>query len=173
MATHAERSARIRRGAAEAVLPRRSRSRVARSPTRRIRTIGFAYLFAAVAYIQPVGYRDAYPKLADRIAFAHSFGGNSAVRLFYGKPYDLLTIGGYTAWRVGGTLVIFAAVWGLLAAVRALRTEEDAGRAELMLAGIVGRRTAFAAALAAIGASIADPVARVPRRSAPRRPRRG
>ena len=50
------------------------------------------------------------------------------MRLFYGEPYDLLTVGGYTAWRVGGTLAIFAAVLGLLAAVRALRTEEDAGR---------------------------------------------
>ena len=40
----------------------------------RIRTIAFACLFAAVAYIQPVSYRHAYPTLADRLAFAHSFG---------------------------------------------------------------------------------------------------
>ncbi len=120
----------------------------------KIRTIAFAYLFAAVSYIQPVSYRDAYPKLSDRIAFAHSFGSNSAVKLFYGTPYDLLSVGGYTAWRVGGTLVIFAAVWGLLAAVRAMRTEEDSGRAELMLAGVVTRSTAFSAALFAIGAGI-------------------
>ena len=36
-----------------------------------------------------------------------------------------------------------AAVFGLLAAVRALRTEEDTGRMELVLAGCVGRGTAF------------------------------
>jgi ABC-2 type transport system permease protein len=116
----------------------------------RIRTISFAYLFAALAYIQPASYRTTYPTLSDRLAFAHSFGDNKAVRLFYGVPHDLLTVGGYTAWRVGGTLAIFAAVWGLLAAVRALRTEEDSGRRELVLAGIVSRRMAYLTALAAV-----------------------
>ena len=77
------------------------------------------------------------------------------MRLFYGKPYDLLTVGGYAAWRVGGLLSIFAGAWGLLAAVRALRAEEDAGRAELVLAGIVGRRGAYLAALTAIAAGAA------------------
>ena len=79
----------------------------------RVRTIAFVYLFALYAYIQPVGYRHAYPTLADRLAFAHSFAGNKALRLFYGEPHDLLTVSGYTAWRVGGTLAIFAAVFGL------------------------------------------------------------
>ncbi len=61
---------------------------------------------------------------------------------------------GYAAWRVGGTLAILAAVFGLLAAVRALRTEEDAGRMELVLAGSVGRRAAYLSAMAAIAAGI-------------------
>ncbi len=117
----------------------------------RIRTIGFALLFAAIAYVQPASYRTTYPTVADRLAFAHSFGDNKAVRLFYGVPRDLLTVGGYTAWRVGGILTIFAAVWGLLAAVRALRAEEDTGRRELVLAGVVSRGGAYATSLVAIG----------------------
>jgi len=121
----------------------------------RIRTIAFAYLFAAVAYVNPVAYRHTYPTRAERLAFAHSFGTNKAVVLFYGKAYDLLTAGGYTAWRSGGTLAIFAAIFGLLAAVRALRTEEDAGRAELVLAGIAGRGIAYVASLVAIAAGTA------------------
>ena len=32
-----------------------------------------------------------------------------------------------TAWRAGGVLAIFAAVYGVLGAVRASRAEEDAG----------------------------------------------
>jgi ABC-2 type transport system permease protein len=132
----------------------RAREAIARRALRdsRVRMITFAYLFAAVAYIQPVSYRHTYPTLADRLSFAHSFANNKAVVLFYGKAYDLLTIGGYSAWRVGGTLAIFAALFGLLAAVRALRTEEDAGRAELVLAGIAGRNSAYLAALGAIAA---------------------
>ncbi|HMD56806.1 MAG TPA: hypothetical protein VKG82_04980 [Solirubrobacteraceae bacterium] len=119
----------------------------------RTRTIAFASLFAAYAYIQPVGYRSAYPTTADRLEFVHTFAGNDALRLFYGFPYDPLTVGGYVAWRVGGTLAIAAAAFGLLAAVRALRTEEDAGRSELVLAGGIDRATAFGSALAAILAS--------------------
>ena len=120
----------------------------------RVRTVSFGCLFAVIAYIQPAAYRHAYPTLASRLAFAHSFANNKAIRLFYGAPHNLLTVGGYTAWRVGGTLAIFAAVFGLLAAVRALRTEEDTGRMELVLAGALGRQTAYLSALAAIAASV-------------------
>jgi ABC-2 type transport system permease protein len=120
----------------------------------RVRTIAFGYLFAVYAYIQPVGYLHTYPTPSDRLAFAQSFANNKGLRLFYGEPHNLLTVNGYTAWRVGGTLAIAASVFGLLAAVRALRTEEDAGRMELVLAGVVGRRTAFRSAMAAIGAGI-------------------
>jgi polyether ionophore transport system permease protein len=121
----------------------------------RIRTISFAWLFAFAGYANVVGYRSAYPALKDRIALAHSLGTNDAVRLFYGKPYDLLTVGGYAAWRIGGVMTLFAAVWGLLAAVRALRAEEDAGRAELVQAGIVSRRGVYLSALAAVVAGAA------------------
>ena len=114
------------------------------------RTIAFAYLFAAVAYINPVSYRHAYPTAADRIDFAHTFGHNQAVVLFYGKAYNLLTIGGYTAWRSGGILAIFAAVFGMMAAVRLTRTNEDTGQAELVLSGLVSRGMAGAALLSAI-----------------------
>jgi ABC-2 type transport system permease protein len=118
----------------------------------RTRTIVFGYLFALYAYVQPAGYRHAYPTLADRIAFAHSFAANDALRLFYGYPYDVATVSGYSAWRVGGTLAIAAAAFGVLAAVRALRAEEEAGRMELILAGCVGRGTAYRSALGAIAA---------------------
>jgi polyether ionophore transport system permease protein len=121
----------------------------------RVRTIAYAYLFALVAYAQVVAYRGAYPTLPSRLAFARGFFDNKAVRLFYGEPHDLVTVSGYAAWRVGGTLAIFASIFGLLAAVRALRTEEDTGRMELVLAAVVGRRTAYLSSMAAIAAGIA------------------
>jgi len=121
----------------------------------RIRTAAFAYVFAAYSYIQPAGFRSAYPTPADRLSFARSFGTNKGIRLFYGEPHAIATINGYTAWRVGGTLAIAAAVFGLLAAVRASRTEEDAGRRELVLAAPVGRGAVNLAGLSAILASAA------------------
>jgi ABC-2 type transport system permease protein len=120
----------------------------------RVRTISFGYLFGFYAYAQPVAYRDGYKTLASRVAFARAFGDNKAVRLFYGEPHNLLAVSGYAAWRVGGTLAIFAAIFGLLAAVRAMRTEEDAGRVELVLAGAVGRRSVYLASLAAIAIGV-------------------
>jgi ABC-2 type transport system permease protein len=121
----------------------------------RIRTITFAYLFAAYSYIQPVGYRHTYPAASERVAFAASFANNTGLRLLYGRPHDLLSVGGYCAWRVGGVLAIASAFFGLLAAVRALRAEEDAGRMEIVLAGEISRRSANRAALAALAAGIA------------------
>ncbi|HEX2708581.1 MAG TPA: hypothetical protein VHM66_11300, partial [Solirubrobacterales bacterium] len=79
----------------------------------RTRTVSFALLFGLVALIQVSGYEHSFPTLKDRLSFAHSFGDNKAVRLFYGIPHDLLSVGGYVAWRVGGILTIFAAMWGL------------------------------------------------------------
>jgi polyether ionophore transport system permease protein len=121
----------------------------------RVRTMSFALLFFFGAYAQTAGYRAAAPTLADRMEFARNFGDNKAVRLLYGEPHDLLTVGGYVGWRIPGLLAVFAAVWGLLGAVRALRAEEDSGRAEILLAGPVSRRTNFAAAVLAILAGTA------------------
>lgn len=121
----------------------------------RTRTLSFAVFFGLIALVQVAGYEHSYPTVAERLQFASSFGDNKAVRLFYGVPHDLLSVGGYAAWRVGGVLSLFAAVWGIFAAVRAQRAEEDDGRAELVLAAPVGRRTAFRAALAGVGAGAA------------------
>lgn len=121
----------------------------------RARTVTFGYAFAVYSWLEAAGFHSTYPTVADRIGFARSFAGNDAIRLFYGYPYDVVTVAGYSAWRVGGTLAIVAAVFGVLAAIRALRTEEDAGRTEAVLAGPVRRRTAFFSSMGAIGAGMA------------------
>ncbi|MBV9716501.1 MAG: hypothetical protein JOZ64_14075 [Solirubrobacterales bacterium] len=121
----------------------------------RILTVAFAYVFAIYSYIQPSGYRAAYPTRSDRLAFAHSFATNQGLRLLYGRPHDVSTVTGYAAWRVGGVLALAAALYGLLGAVRLTRGEEDSGRFELLLAGTVARRTLTFAALAAIATGTA------------------
>src|SRR5271169_1968186 len=93
----------------------------------RVRDGSYALLFALLAFSTVSAYRTDYPTLADRLSFAHAFAGNTSLRLFYGEPFDLLSVGGFVAWRAGGFLAILAAMWGILAAVRALRGEEDTG----------------------------------------------
>jgi ABC-2 type transport system permease protein len=120
----------------------------------RIRDASFALFFLVFAYANPVGYRHTYPTLDERLAFARSFGTNKAVVLFYGLPHDLLSDGGFTAWRFGGFAAVLTAIWGAVAAVRALRGEEESGRQELVLAAAIGRRSAYVSvvvALAVIG----------------------
>jgi ABC-2 type transport system permease protein len=138
------REARARGGPASALVARAVRDS-------RTLTVVFVYLFLVYSFVQPVGYRRIYTTQASREDFARSFGENSGLRLLYGEPHNVATVDGYTAWRVGGVLAIAAAAFGVLMAVRALRGEEDAGRTELTLAGIVSRRTAYLSALAAIG----------------------
>jgi len=140
----ARRDARAPGGPASALVSRAVRDS-------RTLTVVFTYLFLVYSFVQPVGYRRIYTTQASREDFARSFGENSGLRLLYGEPHNVATVDGYTAWRVGGVLAIAAAAFGVLMAVRALRGEEDAGRTELTLAGIVSRRTAYLSALAAIG----------------------
>lgn len=113
----------------------------------RTRNLTFAVLFAVVTAMQPIAYRRTYPTITERVAFAEAFGTNKSVLMFYSRPHDLLSVGGYSAWRTGGFLCVLAGAWGMLAAVRALRAEEDAGRQELVLAGVISRGAAFAAAM--------------------------
>jgi ABC-2 type transport system permease protein len=115
----------------------------------RTRDLCFAAFFFIYAWGQTAAYRSTYPTMQDRLDFAKTFGDNKSVRLFYGEPHDLLTAGGYAAWRVAGVLAIFAAAWGVLAAVRSMRAEEDSGHEELVLAQPVGRRISFAASISA------------------------
>jgi len=89
----------------------------------RVLTVVFTYLFLVYSFVQPVGYRRVYTTTASREEFARGFGTNPGLRLLYGEPHNVATVDGYTAWRVGGVLAIAAAVFGLLAAVRALRGE--------------------------------------------------
>ena len=121
----------------------------------RVMTVSFAILVVAYAAANVIGYRQNYPTTADRIGLAESFGTNSSLRLFYGEPHDLLTTSGYVEWRVGGFLAIVFAVLGVVGSVRALRSEEESGRLELVLTGRLTRAGALAAALAAVALMIA------------------
>ncbi|HEY7031222.1 MAG TPA: hypothetical protein VH482_07850 [Thermomicrobiales bacterium] len=121
----------------------------------RVRTLSFALFFVFYAVANAAGYKRAFPTVADRQSFARSFGNNPALKLFYGVPHDLTTVGGYVGWRVGGVSAVVAAFFGLWSAVRAFRGEEEAGRHELVLVGVVTRTTVFLARAVAIGGTVA------------------
>lgn len=134
----------------------RARSAVARLAFRdqRIKTASFAGFAAIYALGQVAAYAHSYSDPAVRASFAKLLGDNVAVRMFYGTAHDLMTTGGYAAWRVAGITVILYSVWAALFAVAALRGEEESGRAELVLAGGISRSQRFGAVLMAAGAGM-------------------
>ena len=86
-----------------------------------------------------VGYVAAYPNPADRAVLASSIGSNPGMSALFGEPRDLETVAGFTEWRVLLVLALVGGVWALFASTRVLRGEEDAGRAEIVLAAPLTR----------------------------------
>jgi ABC-2 type transport system permease protein len=126
---------------------------------RRDRVVLPAWIYGTVALAASTALSAdrLYPTAASRAELAASIEANGSVRALTGQPFDLSTVGGYTAWRVGGYIALVAGLMSLLLVVRHSRAEEEAGRAELVGAGATGRHAVLAAALAVAG--LADLVA--------------
>ncbi|MEU7158976.1 ABC transporter permease [Streptomyces chrestomyceticus] len=94
-----------------------------------------------------------YDTPAKRAEVAASMTGNGSLRAFYGPVFSD-SLGGLTAWRIGGIAALLAGVMSLLIVVRHTREEEETGRQELLSAAMVGRRAPLTAAL--LAALVAD-----------------
>ena len=90
-------------------------------------------------------FADLYPTAVERQAFADTVGSNPALVVLYGPLFDP-SVGGLTAWRMGIVPVVVALI-SLLTVIRHTRTEEEAGRRELLSGSVVGRNAPVAAAL--------------------------
>lgn len=94
-----------------------------------------------------------YPTAADRAQYAAVSGDNPSFLLLYGPLYGS-SVGALTSWRYGFVPVMIGLV-SLLTVIRHTRTEEDAGRRELLGSTVVGRHAQLAAALiATFGANL-------------------
>jgi len=109
--------------------------------------LGWGAMFGVVVLSSVTGFQSAYPTAAGRTQLARSLAGDSGLTALFGPGRHLDTVGGFAAWRSLGTVTLVGGVWGLLAATRLLRGEEDAGRWELLLAGRTTRRRAAAEGL--------------------------
>jgi len=99
-------------------------------------------LVAGTAYT----FRRLYPTPAARAALAAAGGTNPALRFLYGR-LDGDSLGSLTTWRYGIWAGIFAALMTVFIVIRHTRTDEEAGRLELVGSAAVGRQAALAAAL--------------------------
>lgn len=92
-------------------------------------------------------FEGLYPTAAERVAFGQTIAANPAFRGLLGAVYDASSIGGLTAWRVAVILGVLGGLMGHQTVVRNTRAEEEAGRLELVGAGVVGRHAPLTAAL--------------------------
>jgi ABC-2 type transport system permease protein len=116
----------------------------------------WVYALAATAASTAYSFSHLYDTPQSRLDFAAGIARNPSTLAMYGPIHDPSTVGGLTAWRlvaIGATLV---GVMSVLVVMRHTRADEEAGRLELISAGVVGRHAALSAGvLVAAIASVA------------------
>ncbi len=129
---------------------------IARRAFRQVRTgaIACGVAFGVTVAATASSYISSFPSAASRHELALSTGRDSGLAVLLGPVTSLDTVGGYTVYKLFVFLTTIAALWSLLAAVRLLRGEEDAGRWQLVLAGNTRAARATAATLVGLGAAI-------------------
>lgn len=104
-------------------------------------------VFGAAIASTALGYGSAFPTVSSRAKLAASFERNPGISALIGPARGLDAVAGFSVWRAVGVLSIVGAIWALLISTRMLRSEEDAGICEILLAGQTTRRRAAADAL--------------------------
>jgi ABC-2 type transport system permease protein len=98
---------------------------------------------------------ELYPTEGSRLQFSLGVGSNPALLALVGPLFDPRSVGGLVAWRLGALGAVLVGLMSMFAVVRHTRAEEEAGRLELVGAGVVGRRAPLSAALlVATGAAL-------------------
>jgi ABC-2 type transport system permease protein len=107
----------------------------------------WAYALTATAVATAYSYAKLYDTVAARLDFADGVRDNTSTLAFYGHVYQLGSTGGLVAWRLAGIGAALAGVLSILLVVRHTRADEEAGRLELVSAGVVGRYAPLTAGL--------------------------
>jgi ABC-2 type transport system permease protein len=110
-------------------------------------------LFLTLLVVGMVSYYDGmFPTEAARLDFAAQISDNAALTAFTGRLYDD-GLGNLAIWKIGDIGFTLVALMAVLSVVRHTRAEEEAGRAELVSAGVIGRFAALTASLALAAAA--------------------
>lgn len=94
---------------------------------------------------------ELYPTAGARQDLALGMGSNPAIIAMAGPGFDLSTIGGITAWRMGLIGAVLIAFMNIFLVSRHTRADEEAGRTELVGSAVVGRHAPLTSALIVVG----------------------
>ena len=106
--------------------------------------IGVFVLMAASSAAATAGL---YPTKAGRVAAAEAANATPALVAMYGKIYDPANLGGIGMLKLTVFGSVTVAVLMIILTIRHTRAEEEAGRLELMRAGVLGRNAPLAATM--------------------------
>jgi ABC-2 type transport system permease protein len=113
------------------------------------------YAFLAIAFSTPYSYRQLYPTPTAIAQAGNVIANNPAAIALVGPPLDLTTLGGLSTWKIAGFAALAAGLMSILTVIRHTRAEEEAGRQELLGAGVLGRHAPLTAAITiALGANL-------------------
>jgi ABC-2 type transport system permease protein len=115
----------------------------------RIMLPAWVYVITALVAGTAYTFRKVYTP-ATRAQLLATAGHNPAFLFLYGKPYAT-SVGALTAWRYGVWASILASLVAIFLVVRHTRADEEAGRMELIAAGVVGRHAPLTVALVVAG----------------------
>jgi ABC-2 type transport system permease protein len=110
--------------------------------------VGFFGVLVAFSASATVGL---YPTQASRVAAANTINSTAAVVALYGPIYDPTSLGALSMTKMTAMYAALMSILMVVLVVRHTRAEEEAGRLELVGAGVVGRAAPLAAALLVVG----------------------
>lgn len=117
-----------------------------------------ALIWATMFGVTIVSSASAFPTLykteAARQQLAATFGSNAGLRILFGVPHHLETVGGFTAWRSISVIIIIGSIWGILTSTKYFRGEEEAGRSEMFMTGQTTARRATINILAGLAVAL-------------------
>jgi ABC-2 type transport system permease protein len=107
--------------------------------------------FAAMVWFSASATVGLYPTEAARIEAANTINATASVVALYGPIYDPTSLGALSMTKTTALYTAFLSILMIMLVVRHTRAEEEAGRLELVGAGVVGRAAPMTAALLVIG----------------------
>lgn len=110
--------------------------------------------FAVTVASSATAFASLYTTDAARAQLAATFGTNTGLKIIFGEPHHIETVGGFTAWRSISVIVIIGAIWGILTSTKYFRGEEELGRMELFISGQTTARRATLNILAGLGSAL-------------------
>jgi len=118
---------------------------------RALRSSAILGLVVAIFMItKAASYLSSYPSEAARAKIAASLGNNIGIEALLGTAKHTETMAGFVTWSFLSLTAAAGAIWALLMATKYLRGEEDSGRWELFLSGLVNARTATSRTIVAM-----------------------